>query len=162
MRERNANGTYKTKHGGTHTRLYNVWCGMKERCKNPKSKRFARYGGRGIKVCDEWENDFAEFREWALNNGYADKLTIDRIDNNKGYSPDNCRWATQKEQNRNYSRNHMITYQGETKCLVDWADEFGINRGTVLFRIKQGKPLDEVFSKIDGRKTRWAKAYLKD
>ena len=90
-----------------------------------------------------------------MQNGYAEGLTIDRIDNNGNYEPQNCRWTTVAEQNRNYSRNHVITFQGETKCLSDWADYFGINRATVLYRIKAGKTLEEVFRCEDGRKTRW-------
>ena len=150
-------GRFVASHGGRKTRLYNVWCAMKERCNNPHNKRYENYGGKGIKVCDEWKNDFATFRSWAMENGYDDGLTIDRIDTDGNYEPSNCRWVTHKVQNRNYSRNHLITYDGRTQCLSDWADELGINRATVLFRLKQGKPLEEVFSKQDGRKTRWQK-----
>ena len=72
-------------------------------------------------MCNDWKNDFGAFNQWAMNNGYQDGLTIDRIDNNKGYFPENCRWVTQKIQNRNYSRNHLLTYNGETMCLADMA-----------------------------------------
>lgn len=157
MRRRDNKGRYIAEHGGNKTRLYSIWCAMRERCKNPNNKRFERYGGRGITVCEEWNNDFAAFRDWALGNGYAEGLTIDRIDNDGRYEPNNCRWVDRKTQNRNYSRNHFVTYLGRTQCVADWADEFGINRTTVLFRLKTGKPLEEVFDTRDRRSLRWQK-----
>jgi hypothetical protein len=150
-------GRFVRKHPETQDRLYGVWCAMKERCYNPNNKSYSRYGGRGISVCDEWRKDFSLFAEWAESNGYIKGLTIDRIDGNGNYCPENCRWATTAQQNRNYSRNHMITYNGETKCVTDWADQYGINRTTLLLRLKSGKPLEEVFKKEDGRTTRWKK-----
>ena len=100
----------KTKHGMTNRlkngknqmpRIYRIWANMKFRCTNPKYKEFHYYGGRGIFVCDEWINDFEAFKEWSLNNGYAENLTIDRIDNDGSYTPNNCRWITMAEQNKN-------------------------------------------------------------
>lgn len=88
-------------HGGYKTRLYSIWHHMKYRCNNPNAPKYPLYGGRGITVCDEWINSFPAFRDWALDNGYDDNLTLDRIDNNKGYNPNNCRWATSSDQNRN-------------------------------------------------------------
>ena len=90
-------GCVRTKHGGKGTRLYRIWSGMKDRCLNKKSKYWDRYGGRGIKIYPEWACDFAVFRDWAQANGYRENLTIDRIDNNKGYEPSNCQWLTRSE-----------------------------------------------------------------
>ena len=90
-----------TTHGMSYTRLYKTWCNMKSRCYNEHTKHFMHYGGRGIKVCDEWKDSFEAFMQWALSNGYSDALTIDRIDVDGNYEPSNCRWATMLAQNRN-------------------------------------------------------------
>ena len=97
-------GNYK--HGMRHTRLYNIWRSMNQRCNNPNTINFKRYGGRGITVCDEWKDDFQAFYDWAMANGYSDELTIDRLDPNGNYEPSNCRWATW-EQQANNKRNSM-------------------------------------------------------
>ncbi len=90
-----------TTHGKSRSRLYRIFYGMKDRCYNTKNAKYHLYGARGIEVCEEWKNDFQAFSSWAMANGYREDLSIDRIDNDKGYSPDNCRWATVIEQNRN-------------------------------------------------------------
>ena len=108
-------------------KLYAVWSCMKQRCYNPKNKRWNRYGGRGIKICEEWKNSFESFREWALSHGYSEGLTIDRINNDGNYEPDNCRWATYKEQNNNYSGNVIIEYNGERHTVTQWAELYGHN-----------------------------------
>lgn len=110
-----------TKHGMGRTRLHGIWCNMRYRCENPTAKNTADYGGRGIKVCEEWSNSFEAFAEWALANGYTDELTIDRIDNNGNYEPSNCRWATRVEQGRNKRNNVWLTFNGETHILAEWA-----------------------------------------
>ena len=155
MRARRTDGTFEKTHGQRHTHLYKVWCAMKERCNNPHNKSYKRYGNRGIKVCSEWETSFSAFYEWAKASGYDEGLTIDRINNEKGYSPENCRWVTTAQQNRNYSRNHFLTYQGQTLCIKDWAEKTGINQATILFRLKAGKTIEQALSPVDGRTTRW-------
>lgn len=125
-------------HGGRATRLYNVWCGIKSRCLNENIPNYCRYGGRGITVCDEWLNSFESFRDWALNSGYEDTLSIDRIDNNAGYEPSNCKWSTRAEQNRNQRSNINLTIGGVTKCLKDWAKVFHLKYGTLLARYHRG------------------------
>lgn len=122
-------------HGKHETRLYRIWHHMILRITNENEKSYKYYGGRGITVCKEWSESFVEFEKWAIENGYAENLTIDRIDNNKGYSPDNCRWATRKEQSNNTRRNYYLTYQGETKTISEWAKKTGISKGTLRRRI---------------------------
>ena len=100
---------YHTTHGGTYTRLYTIWKGLRMRCFSSTNSDFLNYGGRGITVCDEWENDFTAFRDWALSHGYREDLSIDRIDVNGNYEPSNCRWATAKEQNNNKRNSRKAT-----------------------------------------------------
>jgi hypothetical protein len=120
------------------SRLYKIFCGMKQRCYNTNEKAYHNYGGRGITVCDEWLNNTLLFIAWAKSNGYKNNLTIERINNDKGYSPDNCKWATRKEQNRNRRDNVFITFKKETKNLIDWAEYLNMNHHTIMNRIKSG------------------------
>lgn len=105
----------RLKHGMANHRLYNIWTNMKQRCFNANNDDYKNYGGRGITVCDEWAEDFKNFADWALANGYNDELTIDRIDNNKGYEPNNCRWATRFIQRHNQNRLCDWEFIGGTK-----------------------------------------------
>lgn len=127
------------KHGYTGTRLYYAWIHMKARCYNQHTENYKDYGGRGITICDEWCNSFEVFKEWALSHGYTDELTIDRVDVNGNYEPNNCRWATQKEQTNNKRNNTLFTYDGETKTLKQWCDYYGKNYKLVHNRINYCK-----------------------
>lgn len=134
-------------HGKSKTRLYSIWRDMKNRCKGLKKRDKENYFDRGITVCDRWEDDFQAFYWWAIFHGYRDDLTIDRIDNDKGYSPDNCRWVTRAEQNNNTRRNHYITYNGETHTVKEWANILGIKPSTLRSRLNTYKwSVEEAFN----------------
>ena len=120
------------------TPLYNTWRGMKERCLNPNHIGYNNYGGKGIIICEEWQNSFVKFREWALSNGYQEGLTIDRVDTNGNYEPSNCRWSTQKEQQNNKTSNHFLTYNGITMTINQWAEELGVKRELIKDRLRWG------------------------
>ena len=126
------------RHGGCGTRLYRIWLDMRQRCQSKKSISWHLYGGRGIKVCREWDEDFVSFRDWALSHGYNDDLQLDRIDNDGGYSPDNCRWSTIHEQGNNRRTCVYITIDKETKTLTEWCNITGIKRSTAYSRIVKG------------------------
>ena len=117
-------------------RLRAIWRNMHDRCENINNRKYRIYGAVGKAVCEEWRN-YDVFKEWALSNGYNDTLTIERIDGTKGYSPENCRWATSKEQANNTSRNHIIEYNGETHTMAEWAEITGIPYQTLAKRINR-------------------------
>lgn len=133
-----ANSIVHRKHGMSETRLNNILYGMKQRCYNRNSQRYSDYGGRGITVCPEWlgEHGLENFAKWALENGYADNLSIDRIDNDKGYSPDNCKWSTSKEQANNKRDTKKYKYNGEFHTLSEWADIIGLNYHMLKARVR--------------------------
>lgn len=118
----------------SHKRLYDSYCSMMRRCFNPSHAQYHLYGGRGISVCPEWKNNFKKFAEWSLTHGYSDNLTIDRIDNSKGYSPDNCRWATILQQCSNRRTNVYYTHNGEKHSLAEWCRILDINYNTAKMR----------------------------
>ena len=118
-------------HGGTHTRLYSIWKSMKGRCSIPNWKPYARYGGRGIKVCEEWQNSYDAFKDWAVSHSYAADLELDRINVNGDYTPDNCRWITHHEQTLNRRDTLYCLIDGEKYRLRDYCDNHGINYHSV-------------------------------
>jgi hypothetical protein len=131
------------KDGRKGTRLYRIYNNMLARCYNANTPNFKNYGGRGITVCREWLCDYKIFSEWALSNGYRDDLSIDRIDVNGNYEPNNCRWVTSYVQSNNTRRNNFITLNGETHTLKEWADNFGISEKTVRDRLKRGWSIEK-------------------
>lgn len=138
----------RLKHGhngrGTRTRLYRIWGNMNSRCNDKENEL---YGGRGVTVCDEWAQDFSAFKAWAMANGYSDELSIDRIDVNGNYEPSNCRWATVKEQSRNKRNSRMLTYNGKTQTVADWADETSLTAHQIENRLLRGWKTEDIFER---------------
>ena len=134
---------------GKRARIYEIYIAMKRRTYDPKFKQYEDYGGRGLVVCDEWlkKDGFSKFKTWAMQNGYRDDLTIDRIDVNGNYEPKNCRWITRKEQNNNRRNTKHVTYNGSTKTLSEWADIIKINNKVLYNRIfAKGWNVERAFS----------------
>lgn len=136
------------KHNLANTRLNKIWSGMKDRCYNPNNNRYKDYGERGIRVCDKWVNDFKAFYDWAMANGYADKLSIDRINVNGNYEPANCRFTDTKTQGRNRRNNVIVEYHGEKICLAEAAEMSGINKETFMKRYQRGDRGERLFRPI--------------
>lgn len=142
------------KHGDTGTKLYREWCGIKRRCYNQNHHSYKDYGARGITMCDEWKDDYLAFKTWAETqpnyeeflNSKKLKLSIDRINNNKGYSPDNCRFATAKEQANNRRSNKLITHNGETLTVSQWADRAGLSQQAFNVRYNAGWTMDQILN----------------
>lgn len=132
-------------HGLGRTRICVMWRDMIRRCTNPKVRSYKNYGSRGITVCDEWKNNFLSFYNWAMKNGYDDSLTIDRINTNKGYSPENCRFVSIREQENNKRTNHYVEYSGEKKSIADWSRELKISYVVLLSRINRGWETERAF-----------------
>lgn len=136
-------GANNIKHNKSNTRLYRIWGGMKTRCYRPYHTMYSNYGGRGISVCEEWRDDFEAFEKWALSNGYKDDLSIDRIDNDGDYCPDNCRWVTILQQNSNkrprtyraYKSSYIWEIDGVRKSIIEWCEEHGLSRTMVEYRV---------------------------
>lgn len=133
--------------GMSHTRIYLCWARMKGRCLNPNNKDYKHYGGRGITICDEWldvEFGFTNFYYWAMENGYTDELTIDRIDVNGNYESSNCRWATILEQRNNMRSNVVLTYKGKSMNLKQWSNYLGIGYSAICDRWHRGYTVDKI------------------
>ena len=130
-------GKINKTHGMSDTRLYRIYKHILNRCNNKNDNRYDRYGARGITICEEWK-DFNHFAEWALANGYNDKLSIDRINVNMGYSPDNCRWADAHQQSNNKSNNKLYTYNSATHTIAEWATLYNIPYKRLWKRLKCG------------------------
>ena len=142
---KNNHKTRNKKHGDTNTRLYSIWSSLKKRCKD---KQNPNYGGRGITYCKEWEQ-YEAFKKWSLENGYNEKLTIDRIDVNKGYCPENCRWISPKEQANNKGNNIRITLNGETKTLAQWCEHFNVPYSRMRVRLSRGWKKEDLFKEYE-------------
>lgn len=137
---------YATKYGYGLSRIAYIWRSMISRCNNPRNKSYKNYGGRGIKVCEEWVSDIEKFRSWALDNGYSDELTIDRIDVNGDYCPENCRWATMKVQQNNRRNNNNVSFNGEIHSLAVWEEITGICRRTISRRLQSGWSIERALT----------------
>ena len=125
------------RHGLSGTKLYHIREGMLSRCNNPNSPSYKHYGGRGIKVCDDWHNP-VKFIDWAIANGYKEGLKIDRIDNNGNYEPNNCRWTTMKVNANNMRSNRRLTLNGKTRTVSEWSDKLGIHFNRIHCRLNRG------------------------
>ena len=127
-------------------RLYQIWIDTRRRCYNKKRNNYKHYGGKGIQVCEEWKNNFLNFYNWAMANGYRDDLTIDRIDVNGNYEPNNCRWATIIEQANNTTKNHYVIYKGRKYTLSQLAKEYNLNYSLVKNRIRYGWNIEKIIN----------------
>lgn len=134
------------KHNMTHTRMYKLWSTMLKRCRNPNDKDYPRYGGRGVKVCDEWK-DFIKFHEWAMSHGYRDDLSIDRIDFNGNYEPSNCRWVTLADQARNRRGVIFVEYNGDKLPITLMAEKYNIPRGRLYDRLCRGWSVEDAINR---------------
>lgn len=135
-------------HGESRSKLYDVWQAMRRRCENERDENYWRYGGRGIAVCDEWK-EFVPFREWAMASGYAVGLTIERVNNDLGYSAGNCRWATRRDQTRNTRHNRRLTAFGETQLLADWVRDARcvVTSAGLRYRLNRGMAMELALTK---------------
>ena len=153
-------GSYNVTHGMTKTKLYHTWCKMKERCYNPNIEHYDKYGGRGITICEEWKTSFEAFRDWAYSAGYDENLdrkqqSLDRIDVNGNYEPNNCRWVSYKDQCRNRTNNSFIEHNGNRITLAEFCETYGITYNAfVIRRLKKGLSSDEIITEWNKKHNR--------
>lgn len=145
------NKSPRYKHGMCYTRIHIIHRNMKGRCYNKNDHAYPMYGGRGIEVCKEWKDDFLNFYDWAMQSGYNDSLTIDRIDVNGNYEPNNCRWVGMKEQQNNRTNNVFLSYNDETHTLSEWAEKIGITKSAIYHRYERKKPIKEILAEYVDR-----------
>ena len=131
-------------HGDSYSKLYGVYISIIDRCYNPNNKRFKDYGGRGIIVCDEWKDSYLNFKKWAVFSGYKEGLSIDRKNNDLGYSPSNCRWVTRIVQQNNMRKNHIVEYNGQSKTIAEWSRELNIKYDKLWKSIKKGLGIEDI------------------
>lgn len=137
----------RTANGLSKTRLYQIYRHLINRCNYKKDINYKNYGGRGITVCQDWQDDFMIFYNWALENGYQDNLTIDRIDVNGNYEPTNCRWVTMKIQQNNRSNNRILEYKGQKKTITEWANYCGLSYRNLYYRLNNGYTIEQAIEK---------------
>lgn len=143
-----------TTHGSCYTRLYITYAGMKDRCYNKNCKKYKNYGGRGIKICQEWLDDFLNFKEWTITHGYTDELTIERIDVNGNYCPENCKWIEPKMQAYNKTNSHYVYYKNEKMTVGELAKKTEVPYDFVLYRAYKNMPLDNIAEDYKNRRRR--------
>ncbi len=139
-----------TEHGMTKSSEYRIWCQIRNRCQSEKNQAYPNYGGRGIKVCDRWSSTGIGFLNFYADMGPRPSAdhSIDRIDNNGNYCPENCRWATRKEQARNRKSNNLVRYKDRIQCVTAWAEEYGISEYRLSTRLKQGMPIEDAIASL--------------
>lgn len=144
-------------HGDSGTRLFSTWVHMRQRCNNQTDRAYASYGGRGIRVCREWDDSYDAFREWAMSHGYAVNLTIERVDNDGDYTPENCRWISHLEQTQNRRTSVKVTAFGETKCIGAWARDArcSVRYQSLYDRLERGMPAELAISQPSMRPHDW-------
>lgn len=138
-----------------NSRLHSIWNCMFDRCRNSNNPRYKDYGGRGISVCSSW-TEYLSFKKWTLENGYSDDLTLDRIEVNGNYCPENCRWATHLEQQNNMRSNTLITFNGKTLTLAQWSREIGVQYGTLVARWSRGWNVERMLTTPNQKKGDWS------